>query len=140
MLGTNRDKIFEAISSASDKVDFYPNDSDVDIEYSEITTYDSLDTQIVSIGDNEITIMFQAGLTFKHMMKWEEIDGWDEDQNAMHTHTERDDTRELSQLEGMAKIILDPNHGNILSIGCIVFDTDSIEVEAPYIPQHFYHK
>jgi hypothetical protein len=138
MLENDNDKTIEAICDESSQIDFYPNDQDVEIEYSDAFSVNSFDSKIVAIGEKEFTILFQSDIEFKHSMSWEEEDGWDEDQHVVHTHTEQDYTRELSRIDGTAKIILAPDHEGISSIGCINFDTDAIEVEAPYIPQHRY--
>ncbi|WP_279342879.1 PIN domain-containing protein [Geothrix paludis] len=126
------DLLNEAVTDSAQEMSFYTNDSDVDLDESEIEDVELRDVQIVGVGDSECTIVFEASLKVRHKFSWREWGGPDGDEY----YIEHDSTREESDISGTAKIQIDKDGRQALAVSFIELDQDELPADAPYIQRY----
>jgi hypothetical protein len=126
------DLLGEAVWEAVHEINFYPDDSDVDIDESEIDEMALKDVQIVGIGDAECTVVFEAEFQVKHRMSWREWSGLDDHDY----YRERESSKQPANISGTAKLQIDKDGKQIIAVSFIELDQDELPVKAPYIPRY----
>lgn len=127
---TIEDRIFDDIAN----IGFYTDDSDVEISESEIESLNSMDIQIVSIGGNEFTILFQAEIEARHVFEWRDF--YDLDDEGRTYGKESESSKQKTEVSGVAKVLLAPSRNEIDSIPLVELDSEEFQIRAPYIHRH----
>lgn len=113
----------EIITKISD-ISFIHTDNSIEVVESEPTDYLKFtDLRIVSIGNNECTITYEAEIELEHYLLRKDWDYNLEEQATLKAHNP-----ECSIITGTAKILLEPDSHKIQKVSILTIDNDVLEI------------
>lgn len=124
---TNTELLIDAVTNELGDVQFYHDDSDYEIEDTDWEDITITDVRIVGLAHGEAILAFEMRIDTRLYLKWKEQE--DEDVWVL----QRGRVRDISEIKGTAKALLDPKTKAITAVPAVELDQYEVKVtETPW--------